>query len=182
MAEEIVLDATGGRNTVLRLSLVYGWGRKGGRRGFIGWLQDSLIEGRPVTLFIDEMRSPVYLEDVVDVMNECIEQNISGLYHIGGWESINRYDFGLRFAETMGYNPSCLVQASIKDFSGMPPRPRDLTLNTHRAQDTFQTILGGVDDGLRRMRQRFDHPEGEPRPKKLRPPRIAEDNPESSGS
>lgn len=153
MAEEIVYAGSSSANAVLRLSLVYGFGRPGGPRGFVGWLQDALAGNRPVRLFTDEMRSPVYIEDVVDALDEVVDRDISGIYHIGGRERISRYDFGLKFANTLGYNPACIIPASIHDYMDGPPRPKDLTLNIGRAQKKFKTILAGVDDGLRRMRE-----------------------------
>jgi len=152
MAEEIVYSGPGSANTVLRLSLVYGFGTEPAR-GFIGWLQDALVGNRPVTLFTDEFRTPVYVEDAIDVLNEVVDNQVPGIFHVGGREKISRYDFGMRFAKTLGYNPSCILPASIKDFQGRPPRPNNLSLNIARAQKRFKTILGGVDDGLRRMRE-----------------------------
>ncbi len=151
LAEDVIYHGPNSPNTILRLSLVYGFG-KGPSRGFIGWLTDSLAANRPVTLFTDEYRTPVYIEDVVDILDEVVEHEIQGLYHIGGREKISRYEFGKKFAETLGYNTSCILPASIKDFQGHPPRPPDLSLNTASARKRFKTVLSGVEDGLRRMR------------------------------
>ena len=152
MAEEIVYGGSSSSNTVLRLSLVYGFGTPQAP-GMIGWLQDALIAGRPLHLFTDEIRTPVYIDDVLGILNEVVENTTPGIFHIGGREKINRYDFGLRFANTLGYNPNCIIPASIKDYHEKPPRPEDLSLNIGRAQKRFKTILAGVDDGLRRMRE-----------------------------
>jgi len=153
LAEEMVYAGAGSPNTVLRLSLVYGFGRPAGPRGFDGWLQEALVANRPVTMFTDELRSPVYIEDVISILDEVVEGDIAGLFHIGGRDKISRYDFGVRFAETLGYNPACVVPGSIRDYPERPARPANLTFNIARAQKRFKTTLAGVEDGLRRMRE-----------------------------
>lgn len=151
MAEEIVCSSTSSPHTVLRLALVYGFGIPSAQ-GMVGWLRDALLANRPVTLFTDEIRNPVYLDDVLNIIDEVIEKDVTGLFNIGGRDRVSRYDFGLNFARTLGYNPNCILPASIKDYQGKPPRPQNLTLNIARAQRRFKTVLAGVDDGLRRMR------------------------------
>lgn len=155
MAEELVYGAGSTNNTVLRLSLVYGLAY-GQSRGFLGWMQDAMSTGKPLTLFTDEIRSPVFLEDLVEIIEEVISEDIAGLFHIGAPEPVDRYNFGLRFAQVFGYNPACIRAASINEYTEKPPRPRNLSLNTARAQKRFKTRLCDVEAGLRRMREDFD--------------------------
>ena len=157
LAEELVCGSASSPHTVLRLAQVYGFGCTPHSRGFIGWLQESLAAGEAVKLFTDEYRSPVYLEDVIDLLDQAIPGNSPGVFNIAGPEKISRYDFGHRFAEALGYNPACITPVSLHSYTSGPPRPANLSMNISRMQRHFRILPAKIKTALRRMRQIQDH-------------------------
>jgi dTDP-4-dehydrorhamnose reductase len=104
-----------------------------------------LGERAPLTLFTDEYRCPVRVEDLAAALVELIDRPFPGILHIAGPERLSRYDLGLRIARFHGLTPaSGNVPAGIRPGltrdSGMV-RPRDCTLRITRAQEHLQTGL-----------------------------------------
>jgi dTDP-4-dehydrorhamnose reductase len=145
---------TSGDNSVLRCALIYGKGHEE-RQGFLGWMTRTLEEGKPLYLYQDEYRSPLLLDDLASAVAEVIEKKFTGLYHIAGRERMNRYDFGVRFANTFGLNTDLVEPVSIEDHKGTR-RPQDVSLNIDHASGVFETDFETVRTGLKRLRKEWD--------------------------
>lgn len=97
-------------------------------QGFIRILEAE----KPLTLFVDEYRTPAYVEDAAEGLLLALEKG-SGTLHLGGPERINRYEFGLLLAEIFGLNPVFITPCHRADVPMPAPRPADLTTSNERA-------------------------------------------------
>jgi dTDP-4-dehydrorhamnose reductase len=112
-----------------------------------GWLVDGLRAGRPVTLFTDEVRCPVYVDDLAQALLSLADQPaLNGPFNLGGAQPLNRWAFGLRLLEALNLPRTPNVVPGTVAGSGLR-RPRDLTLHTDRAQRHLPP-LRGVDEML----------------------------------
>ena len=52
--------------------------------GAIDWIQSRFRNGRPATLYFDEVRSCTYTDDLNRVFEYFLAGDEAGLYHLGG--------------------------------------------------------------------------------------------------
>jgi len=95
----------------------------------------DLEAGRPVTLFVDERRSPAEVGDVAQALLEVAgrlarHDELPPILHLGGPEVLTRWEFGTSFLEALGHSTQA-VRAQPLAESGLV-RPRDLTLVSRR--------------------------------------------------
>ena len=81
------------RGVVVRSALVYG-GPTTHKGSFLGWMLAALEEGRPLNLFVDEVRTPVWVADLAAGLSALCDGRATGLFHAGGPERLNRYEMG----------------------------------------------------------------------------------------
>ena len=117
--------------TLCRLPLLYGPPSPHGTC----FLQDFLARlraGQPISLFIDEYRTPAYVEDVAAGL--LLALNHPGtLLHLGGPERLSRYDFGLRMAEVFDLKAHLIQPCRQADVAMAAIRPADVSSNSQRA-------------------------------------------------
>jgi dTDP-4-dehydrorhamnose reductase len=104
------------------------------------WVADSLRGRSPVTLFVDELRSPIHPFDLAAQLWELAgldEADARGVWNLAGPESLSRYALGLLVAAHEQLDASLIVPA-LSGASGTR-RPRDLRLLTSRADRQLQT-------------------------------------------
>jgi dTDP-4-dehydrorhamnose reductase len=66
---------------------------------------------------------------------------LSGLYHAVGSVCISKYEFGLRLAQTFGFNASLVIPTSVEDSGLLAARSPNLTLSVEKlAQDLGEPI------------------------------------------
>jgi dTDP-4-dehydrorhamnose reductase len=140
--EGVVRDS-GAEAVVVRTSLIYGWRPSVARAA--QWMIDDLRAGKPVRLFTDEVRCPIWVESLAAAVVELADLNYTGVLHVAGAQTLSRYGFGVRMLRFHGVNPSPVIPVpSPKDV----PRPLNCTLDCSRARALLQTPLPGVDEVL----------------------------------
>ncbi len=102
------------------------------------WLVDGLRAGRPVTLYGDEWRCPILVEDLAAMIWEVVglpRAESRGVWHLVGPEALTRAQLGRRLARRLGLDESTLIEVpSPAPVAGGEGRPRDLRLGADRAR------------------------------------------------
>jgi dTDP-4-dehydrorhamnose reductase len=142
LAEEAVL-ASGAEAAIVRTSLIYGWRPTVARAA--QWMIDDLRAGKPVRLWTDEMRCPIWVESLAAAVVELADLSYTGILHIAGAQILSRYEFGVRMLRFHGVDPSPVVPTTSPKGR---LRPLDCTLDCSRARSLLSTPLPGVDEVL----------------------------------
>jgi dTDP-4-dehydrorhamnose reductase len=141
-AERVVASELPGA-VLVRTSLIYGFSPADPRTL---WVVDSLRRGVPITLFTDEIRCPVWVDQLAAALLELARGDQLGIWHLAGPQPISRYDWGQRLAHVFGLDPSGITPGLSHQSGSI--RPRDLTLNVEASQACLRTPLWGVDQVL----------------------------------
>lgn len=75
------------------------------------WVVNALREGRPISLFTDEFRCPIWVDDLARALVELADGRHRGILHVAGPERFSRYDVGALLARWLGCRPDVLVPA-----------------------------------------------------------------------
>ena len=98
------------------------------------WVVDALRAGDAITLFTDEVRCPVRVDDLALMLWDLVavpRDERSGFWHLVGPDALSRHELGVLLAEAHGLDPAGITAARSRDQP--EPRPRDLTLTADRA-------------------------------------------------
>ncbi len=104
-----------------------------GRKGPIDYLAYRFGRGKPLTLFYDELRSALYIDDLLVGLRLLWEAEATGRYHFGGPKRVSLYDIGHYLIESRHYDPACLIRASRFEDHDNLPRIGNVALNSRRA-------------------------------------------------
>lgn len=110
------------------------------------WISESLRSREPITLYTDEIRCPVWLDDLASALLELAAGDFSGVLNVSGPQALSRYDMGVRLARRFGLNPDGIIPG-LSSQSNVR-RPRNLTLDTSLARQVLRTPLRSFDEGL----------------------------------
>jgi dTDP-4-dehydrorhamnose reductase len=141
LAEEAVL-ASGAKAVIVRTSLIYGWRPTVARAA--QWMLDDLQAGKPVRLWANEFRCPIWVESLAAAMVEVAGLVYTGVLNIAGPQTLSRYEFGTRLLRFHGVDPGSVTAADR-------PTPLDGTLDCSRARELLVTSLPGVDEVLAKL-------------------------------
>jgi len=123
--------------TIVRTSLFYDLGKPDRQ---IQRLIQATQTDKPFQLFIDEWRSPLWVETLADAILELANKEVAGILHVGGPKSLNRWELGIKLLQHFGITPTFNIKKCTIKESGLI-RPKNLTLNSSIAQEILQTPL-----------------------------------------
>jgi dTDP-4-dehydrorhamnose reductase len=139
MAEgELTIRAADPGAGVLRISLPMGPSFSQ-RAGAIDWIESRFRNGRPATLYFDEVRSCTYTDDLNRVFEYFLATGLDGLFHVGGPRAMTLYQIGQIVNRVGGFDPALLRGCPRHAAGPMPPRAGDVSMNS----DKLLSILGG---------------------------------------
>ena len=106
------------------------------------WIVDALRHGVRRDLFTDELRCPIWSDQLADALLELTSLDYRGLLHVTGPEVCNRYMLGMALADYFDLDKS-LIRPALSAESGLN-RPLDCTLDCSRAFDLLETPIQGL--------------------------------------
>jgi dTDP-4-dehydrorhamnose reductase len=139
MAEgERIVTAADPAAAILRISLPMGpsFNR---HAGAIDWIESRFRNGRPATLYFDEVRSATYTDDLNRVFERLLAGDESGIFHGGGPRPVTLYQIGQIINRIGGYAPELLKGCPRIEAGPMPPRAGNVSMNS----DKLLAALGG---------------------------------------
>jgi len=144
LAEQAALDRYD-EAAICRMPLLFGYSANG-RVPFFQQMVGEFRDGRPMTLFADELRTPVSggvaaaglllvagsgMED--ESVNPKEIERVRGLLHLGGRQSISRYEMGRQTLDILDLPTALAEPISFRDVPAIAARAADVSLDSSKA-------------------------------------------------
>jgi dTDP-4-dehydrorhamnose reductase len=145
-SENAVLSAAI-HHAIIRTNVLYGSGI-GVKTNFPLWVINSLKAGKQIRVVDDQIGNPTFVSDLAMAMIKAFELKREGIFHIGGGDQLNRYDFALRAAEVFNLDASLIKRIKTCDLQQPSPRPMLSGFITLKAETQLGMHFLGVREGL----------------------------------
>ncbi len=132
-AERLVLGTTPDA-CILRISLPMGISFNG-HAGAIDWIQSRFAKGKPATLYYDEVRTPTYVECLIETVEQTACRDIRGIFHAGGTRKLSLYQIAQIVNLVGGYDPDLLEGCYRIEAGPIPPRAGNVTMNSKKLEN-----------------------------------------------
>lgn len=140
-AEQIVVRHDD--HVIVRTSLIYGLQEMDHGTS---WIVEALRAQRPVTLFTDQIRNPIWVATLSQACLELAALDYRGVLHVAGTQALSRAEFGRRMLDWWGVDR----RETLAVGPGNSDRwPANCMLDVGRALSLLKTPLPGVDEVLR---------------------------------
>lgn len=164
-SENAVLDLPNG--CVIRSALIYG-PPSTHKSSALGWMMDTLRAGKELVLFEDELRTPIYIDDLCIAMIELSKRKAKGIWHAGGEDRQSRLQMGHIVCEVFDLPQSLLRPAKLSESTYSAPRPANVALDSGKLWSTIKHTPKTFREGVTECRR-----SSPPRPLPPSPPQSA---------
>ena len=145
-AEEAVKSIS--QNSVIaRINLIYGHG-EAVKKTFTDRILIANWAQKAYGIFADQVRSPISLEQTASVITKFIDGDQNGVYHVGGAEQINRWDFALKLISYLKLDPSMIEKDEIPEEQ-KSLYPVNTSFDIGKAQNDLKIELHSIEEGLK---------------------------------
>ena len=149
--EKIVQD-TLERWTIVRPILMYGWNHIVTRPNTATWIYDKLLRGERIQLVDDVFENPLFNLQCGKALWAVVKKKPRGIFHLGGKDVVNRYQFGQKIARVFKLDASLIDKVTSKHFPGIAPRPKNTSFNVSRMEKELGVAPVTLEEGLKEMK------------------------------
>lgn len=121
----------------------------------VQWMDSVLAKGHEVEFFHDEFRCPVYVKDVVTIVQTLTNRWISDgkkmqlLLNVGGPDRVSRLQMAEAVAIVRGYNNSLLKSVSASSVDRGVKSPADISMDITKLIQTLDFSPTRFQEGVR---------------------------------
>lgn len=107
---------------ILRIAKVFGHTR--GDETLIDEIVSSLVQGKAICAASDQVLSPISVTDLILAVHALQVNQCRGIYHIGGLESISRYELAIKIASHLNVDRTLVNEISLDQIQSGFKRPK----------------------------------------------------------
>jgi len=137
---------------IARSSVIYGSTPAAGKTNFALWVLENLNKQKHINIITDQYVSPTLNTNLAEMILEVAKRRLSGIYHLAGATSLNRYDFTERIAETFHLDKNLIKPAKSEDMKWKAKRPRDTSLNVEKALKKLRNKPLEITEALKQLK------------------------------
>ena len=107
------------------------------------FIANGLRQGKPTTFFEDEFRCPIYVKDIVQIINAFVEQpdNLQfRLFNMGGPERLSRLAMAYKTADCWDLDKSCIISALSASVKREVVSPADISMDSTRLAQQLPAV------------------------------------------
>lgn len=132
----------------------YGWGFAAADEGFAQWVWNSLDAGQTLRLSTDRHASPIFVDDLAELLLRAYRRNLRGLYHIAGGERTSQHRFAVELATACGFDAAQIELLPQETAAGGWMPREETSLDSGRARRALEAPLPLLREGLTRFASR----------------------------
>lgn len=100
---------------------------------FVRAILKRLKEGLPVAAVVDHIFTPTYIDDIAFAIDGLIENNLQGIFHVVGSQSLTPYEASLLIAKEFRLDSSKIIKTTRTEFfNNRAPRSFQLVLKNDK--------------------------------------------------
>lgn len=102
------------------------------RQSFLDKIFKNFKNKEPITLFSDVFYSPIYLKQLIKIIEILLKKNIKGVFNIVGNNRLTKYQFGNKIADKFNFEKKLLQKLYLKETVQKVLRPKDMSLSNKK--------------------------------------------------
>jgi len=140
------------KNSLIIRTSIFGLNPLGSKPGIEGIIED-VKRGKKIYVPVDNFYSPISVNSLAKIIYYLMENNASGVYHIGSRERISRFDFFNLLFKIYGLPHDHLLQISFEEYlkEKYALRPQDVSLRSSKIVSDFGVVLPYIENDLKEI-------------------------------
>jgi dTDP-4-dehydrorhamnose reductase len=126
------------------------------KASFIKWVVDSLQNGQEIYAVNDQWNNPTWTFDLAKIIELILLFDKRDLYHYGGADYLNRYDFALMIAEVFNLDQRLILPIKTAELNQLARRPLKGGLITNKIEQTLNINCNKLYDSLLEIKSRMN--------------------------
>ncbi|MBN2279482.1 MAG: dTDP-4-dehydrorhamnose reductase [Candidatus Marinimicrobia bacterium] len=120
---------------------------------FVAWVYQNLKKNEKINVVNDQFGNPTYVYDFTRAIERVIERDAHGIFHYGGKDYVNRFEFALQIADTFGLDNRLINKITTRFLKQLAPRPYKAGLKTNKIETELEISTSNLKDVLESIKR-----------------------------
>lgn len=138
------------KHVIVRPVFIYGPQLAGMRGSFVQWVEQKLTLNQPIKVVNDQQRTPTYVKDICWGVQQIIEQEHEGVFHLAGPDIITPYEMAVEVAHALALNVDLIEAVDSSTFPEPVKRAKQSGLCIDKAREVLQYKPHSFKEGVRK--------------------------------
>jgi len=139
------IEALKHENTAVVRTNIFGWNVQE-KYSLAEWCINELSQGNHIKGFTDVYFSSIYTFDLAQIIQEGIDKDLKGIYHIASSSSTSKYRFLVNIAELFALDPSLIEPVEVAEFGFKAKRGNNLSMSVSKATKVLEGSIPMIND------------------------------------
>lgn len=126
------------------------------KKSFGEWIYYSLKEHQTLTMFTDIDFSPIFIPEFAEIVQQCIQKKLSGLYHCCGTGAVTKYDFGVKMKEVFGIKTGKIEPINSEKFPFKAKRTKHMGMSNEKIRQALGIQISTPYESIERFKQAIE--------------------------
>ncbi len=149
-AEQAIIQS-GCKYTILRAVIAYA---PTGRQTLWQKIAQTLQTKGSITMATDHWMTPTYLPDIATVLDTCLQNDLTGIYHLSPASSLSPFSFAQKIAQALGYSKDVVIPKTLVEIMGQAKAELRLThacLNAQKTEEQLGLKFTSLDEVIKTL-------------------------------
>ncbi len=133
--------------TVLRTNVIFSEDLTE-KASFVSWVYNNLKNNEKISVVNDQFGNPTFVNHMAYAIEKIIEQDAHGIYHYGGKDYVNRFEFALQIADTFDLDNRLINKTTTRSLKQKAPRPYKAGLKSDKIETELEINTFNLKDSL----------------------------------
>lgn len=154
LASENICLTSNITHSIIRTNVLYGATLKL-KSDFVLWVLEKLREQKPFFVVNDQFSNPTLIDDIALLTEKIIVTRKTGVFHSGGKEWVNRFQFAKTIAKVFKFDSQLMSEIATKELHQIAVRPLKAGLITLTTETSLDIKFCNIESGLLTMRRQL---------------------------
>jgi dTDP-4-dehydrorhamnose reductase len=126
------------------------------RKSLTDWLFSSISNNEQIQVFSDIMFSPLSMMTLSELIHECINKRLVGVFNAGSNEGMSKADFSFSFAAELSLPTKRIKQSTTDQVTFLKAyRPKDMRMSSLSIENTLRVRLPDLTNEIKRVAEEY---------------------------
>ncbi len=140
---------------IARVAALYGFNDANDKPTFATKVLSNLMQKKPFVAIMDQWNTPTFIDDAGVAFCRLMEQNAEGVINVAGSESLSRFEFATKVAESFGFDKNLIKTTLLEKVGFRAQRPAYSSLDISLLQGRG-IAMSSATEGLKKMKNQID--------------------------
>jgi len=138
-------------NHLIFRGAMFGPSKSKSRMSLSDFIIERLSKNKPVTLFDDELFSPLHLSSFSKIILISVNKGLQGTFNIGSQGGMSKAEFGFKIADHLGLSTDMVSKRASTEISGRSKRAIDMRLDSSSLEKNLNYSMPTLIEEIKKL-------------------------------